>query len=232
MRNFTFYSICWILTLGVFNLLTFATPSEFNGVSKFTNGFWSAYALITIAFIGQLICGFFYFKQDEPRRRFYNVPVISISFTGLIAMLIVGSIFMLIPSIPAWIGAIVCLVILAFTAFAITASKAAADAVDATDQKIKTQTFFIKALTVDASGLMARAQTEIAAEQTKKVYEAIRYSDPMSNEALSGTESQITILFSEFSDAVSAGDDSAVQQTAKNLLILLQDRNNKCKFLK
>ena len=79
---------------------------------------------------------------------------------------------------------------------------------------------------------MARAQTEAAKAACKKVYEAVRYSDPMSSEMLSNVEGQITIKFAALSDAVAAGDDAAIDAAAKEVLILIQDRNNKCKLLK
>ena len=46
-------------------------------------------------------------------------------------------------------------------------------------------------------------QTKEAKEITKKVYEIIRYSDPVSNDALSAIESQITVRFKEFENAIS-----------------------------
>lgn len=231
-KSYKIYIIVWAILLAVFNIICFVTPSEIAGMTKFDGAFWTGYIFITLAFIVQLVCAYFAFKADSAKKFFYNVPLITISYTGLILMLVAGALVMAIPNLPVWIGILVCLLILAFSAVSVLKAGAAAELVEKTDEKINTQTFFIKTLTADASGLMARAQTKIAAEQTKKVYEAIRYSDPMSNEALSGTESQITILFSEFSDAVTAGNDTAVQQTAKNLLILLQDRNNKYKLLK
>lgn len=65
-----------------------------------------------------------------------------------------------------------------------------------------------------------------------EVYEAIRYSDPMSIEALAGAEAQITVKFKEFSDAVIDDDYELSKALEKELLILIEDRNNKCKLLK
>ena len=82
-----------------------------------------------------------------------------------------------------------------------------------------------------AESLLARATTPEAKDSCKNVLEAIRYSDPMSNDALAGIESQITLKFSEFSNAVASGADS-FDNLADELVVLIWDRNKKCKLLK
>ena len=69
-------------------------------------------------------------------------------------------------------------------------------------------------------------------EMSKKVYEAIRYSDPMSNDALASVENQISTKLSELSDAVKADDFTSVTEIAKEVVILIGDRNKKCKEMK
>ena len=54
----------------------------------------------------------------------------------------------------------------------------------------------------------------------------------MSIEALAGVESQITIKFNEYSNAVVDNDVDLTKALEKELLILINDRNNKCKVLK
>ena len=118
-----------------------------------------------------------------------------------------------------------------FGAISVIKAKAAADIVSDTDDKIKTQTLFIKSLTVDAEGLISRAKSEAVKAECKKVYEAIRYSDPMSSDALTGIESQITLKFNEFSNAVTSGTDN-IETLANEVVILVGDRNKKCILLK
>ena len=65
-----------------------------------------------------------------------------------------------------------------------------------------------------------------------KGYEAVRYSDPMSHDALSSVESQITVKFAELSEAVKTDDANKVTEIANEIIILVGDRNKKCKLLK
>ena len=231
-KSFGIYSIVWAICLAVFNVITFVTPNEIGGVSKFSGSFWVGYIFITIAFLGQLACAFVAFKAENLKKFFYNIPLISISYGGLITMLIIGSIFMAIPVFPEWIAIIVCVIILAFNAIAIIKATAAADIVSSIDEKIKAQTFFIKSLSVDAQSLMTSAKSDELRAEAKKVYEAIRYSDPMANAALSDLDAQIEKQFNAFSDAVKADDAELAKETADELLEMVERRNQKCKLLK
>lgn len=99
-------------------------------------------------------------------------------------------------------------------------------------QKVKEKTLFVKMLTVDAESAMSRAKSDAVKAEAKRVYEAVRYSDPMSSDALSGVESQITLKFDSFSQAVDDDDYELAKANADELLILINDRNKKCKVLK
>lgn len=225
-KTFNLYAICWAILFVLFNAITFIVPTVK------APSFWIAYVLIALSFIGQLICAYFAFKEDDNKKFFYNVSLITISYSSTIVSVIVGILFMVIPFVPAWVGAVVCLIILAFSAVSILKAKAAIDIVSGIDEKVKAKTLFIKSLTVDAETLMTKAKSDSVKTELKKVYEAIRYSDPMSNEALSSVESQITLKFDTLSKAVEADDVETVKTSTEEMLILVNDRNKKCRLLK
>lgn len=230
-KKFKYYAIVWAILLAIFNVICFVTPGEAAGMSKFGGAFWAGYIFITIAFIGQLVCAYIALKTDDKTKLFYNIPIIRVSYTRLILTVVFGALCMAIPNLPNWVGIIVCLLILAFNAIAVIKAKAASDVVENIDKKEKAQTFFIKSLTVDAETLLARAATPEAKDACKKVYEAVRYSDPMSNDDLAGIESQIALKLNDFSNAVTTDSDS-IETLANDLVILIGDRNKKCKLLK
>ena len=230
-KKFKYYAIVWAILLAVFNVICFVTPGEAAGMSKFGGAFWAGYIFITIAFIGQLVCAYIALKTDDKTKLFYNIPIIRISYTGLILTVVFGALCMAISNLPNWVGVIVCLLILAFTAIAVIKAKAASDVVEKIDSKVKAQTLFVKSLTVDAESLLARATTPEAKDACKKVYEAVRYSDPMSNDALAGIESQITLKFNEFSNAVIGGAEN-IETLADEVVVFVGDRNKKCKLMK
>jgi len=127
---------------------------------------------------------------------------------------------------------IICLLVLAFSIVSMMQAQAAASVIGDIDTKIKNKTFFIKSLTVDIDSLLARVTSPEITDELNKVYEAVRYSDPMSNDALSGIESTITIKVSELSECVGKADIEGVKGHVKEIVILLNDRNKKCMLLK
>ncbi len=231
-KAFKYYAAAWAVLLAAFNLICFITPDEIAGYVKIDRTFWVSFAFINLAFVCQLGCAYLAFKAENAKKLFLNLPLIKISWTGLILTIVAGVAAMMIPGLPSWIGAVVCILIFAFTAVAIIKAKAAAEAASSIDEKIKSQTSFIKNLTVDAEGLVARAKSDAVKTECGKVYEAVRYSDPMSNGALSMIEAEITVKMSELASAVGSDDAEKAKELAEGLVTLIAERNNKCKLLK
>ena len=230
-KVFKFYSVIWAVLLALFNVISFVSVG-WAGISKYTPSFWIGYAFITLSFIGQIVCAYFALKDNDIKKTFYNVSLIAASYTGLILSFVFGGLCMIISLLPYWVGILLCAIVLGINVIAVIKASAVVDIVSSIDEKAKESTFFIKSLTVDAESLMSRAKSETIKAECKKVYEAVRYSDPMSNDAFVSVESDITIKFSKFSEAVVSEDSEAVVTLAEEIIILLGDRNKKCKLLK
>lgn len=230
-KNFQYYLGIWVVLLIVYNIVAFAFQA---GPGEFTAGFWIGYVFILIAFCGQLVCARMAFREENIQKLFYHLPLITVSYTTLIISFIFGAVCALISGIPYWIEIVISVIILAAAVISIIKAEAAAEIVSSKDEKIKRQTLFIKSFTVDVETLMSRAKSKDAklGEYVSKVYETARYSDPVSDETLAAIESQITITFSSLEDAVDKGDGDAVKKAADEIVILLNDRNKKCKLLK
>lgn len=229
-KNYKNYIVVWAVLVLMFNLIVFITPNEVAGVSKFHSSFWVGYIFITLTFITQLLVTLYSLKGNI-EKTFYNVPLISISFVTTIVMLVVGTVCMAVPIIPVWLGVILCAIVLAVAVVIGMQAKATADIVGGIDERIKNKTFFMKSLRVDVESLQARAGNSEIANEMKKVWDAVRYSNPVSAEALSGIEAQITIKFADLADAVNKEDVQAVKKASKELQILINDREKKSRLL-
>ena len=215
----------------LFNVIAFVSVG-WSGQEKYTSSFWIGYVFITAMFFGQLICSIMSFKAYSAKKMFYRISLIRTSYAGLICSFVFGGLCMLISPLPYWVGVILCAIVLVANVLSVIKATAAIEEVEHVDEKVKEQTFFIKSLTVDADTLTASAKTEAIKAECQKVYEAICYSDPMSGDALASVEAQITIQFHALSEAVEGDDVDLVVAIAKNLTVLIEDRNKKCKLLK
>lgn len=231
-KGFQRYAAAWAVLLILFNLICFVTPAEWYGFNKFGGAFWAGYVVITLAFIGQLVCAQKAFRAENAKKFFYNLPLITVSYTGLILTLVLGGLCMAIPNVPNWLGALVGAVVLAFTAVAVIKASAAAEIVEGVDQKVAEKTAFLRMAVADAEVILATARSAEAKAECRKVYEALRYSDPMSADGLSEIEGRITVKLGELKAAVAADDAEKVKTAAEEVVSLIKERNAKCKALK
>ncbi len=232
-KNFKYFGITWLVGFALFNAITFLIPNEVFGVTRFDKGvFWIAYALITLSFIAQLITAYKFVKDDSNEKMFLNIPLLRTGYTAIIVSILVGLVFMIFPILPAWIGAIVCLLIAGYFVIACVNASTVANVVADIDVKVKTKTVFIRMAIVEAENILARAATTEIKVEAKKVYEALKYSDPMSNPALDDIEQEIDNGLKELKKAVTCNDSITVLSVTESLLLNIKERNSKCKLLK
>ena len=231
-KGFKSYIAAWAILLIMFNIIVFAVPSGTETMTKFGGAFWSGYILIMLTFAGQLICTGIAFRAENKERLFLNLPLITISYSTLIASVVIGSICMAVPNMPNWVGVVAAVLLLGFNAISIVKANAAAELVQNTGASVKAKTRFIKTLTVDAEALMNSAKDAKLKAMAKEIFEKLRYCDPMSAAELVETEDKIEKQFGEFANAVRLEDAELAGSIAEELLLLIDVRNKKCKLLK
>lgn len=230
-KMFTRYIVIWGISLVLFNIIAFLSFGLSN-LGDYTASFWIGYISITLVFIPHLLCAWYCLKENNVKKSFYKLPLIKVSTYGLIITFIIGSICMLITAIPYWVAVIMCAIILVLTVIAIVKADSAAEHINEIDVKSKDDTYFIKLLTIDSQSLLTYSNNDEIKVACKKVYETIRYSDPVSNESLTSLENEIKLWFAAFSGAVKEGNVEKVNATSNECLRLLYDRNKKIRVLK
>lgn len=230
-KNFKFYLTAWVLLLGVFNVVAFVTPA-WQTLEKYTPSFWIGYGFITLAFVGQLVCSLLVFKEKENKKQFYKISLFAASYIGLISSFVVGIIFMIIPILPYWIGAIICPLVLVFNIVSILKANVAVDLVSKIDKKIEQQTFFIEEMRNLSEDLFVRVYTDETKGICKKIRDAFKYSDPMSVDELADIENEILNHFELVKQAVKENNIELLVAEKDELLALIAERNSKCKKLK
>lgn len=234
-KMFKFYLIAWAIMFVLFNIVVVALPKEFTilGVTyeKFAGVSWVTLIVMELCFLLHLALTAVAMKQNRLSGTFYRLPLIRLSYVCVALTLIVASMAMLV-FIPSWIPLALALLILAVYAFAVLKAEVAAELVEGVDAKTRAMTSFIRDLTADADSLLSRAKSEPVKAACKKVFEALRYSDPVSAYGLVDVEERIKAEFDVLTDAVIADDPKAVSASADELLTLIQERNSGCKMEK
>ncbi len=231
-KMFKFYLVAWAIMFVLFNIAVIALPKEFTilGVTyeKFGGVSWVTLIVLELCFLLHLILTAAALNQKKLSGTFYRLPLIRLSYGCVIVTTVVAVLAML-AFLPSWIPLALALLILAIYAFAILKAVVAAELVESVDEKTRAKTSFIRNLTVDADSLLSRAKSEPVKAACKKVFEALRYSDPVSAYGLVDVEERIKAEFDALTDAVIADDPKAVSASADELLTLIAERNKKSK---
>lgn len=230
-KGFSVYVIIWILLLGLFNLFTFIIPA-WPTLEKFTPSFWIGWGVTIGAFLGQLICAGVAFKENSPKKTFYNISLFTTSYSGLVATFIVAMIFIILTPLPYWSAAIACSVVLTVNIIAVVKAIMTVSLVDEIDEKIATATEFIYNMRESGEALLAKAKSDEIKVICKKVNEAFKFSDPMSNRDLTIIESDILMHFNLLKKSAEEDNTAVAESECNALLALISERNNKCKRMK
>lgn len=232
-KKFKYFVITWSILFALFHLIIFVTPNKILGVTRFDKPiFWVTYAFIVISLVGQILTSLIVCKSNNLDKVFLNIPFLSLGYIMLVCSVIASLVFMVIPVIPTWIGIIVCSVILGIYIFIAVQLKAGVDIITEIDDKIKTKTEFLKLAVIDAQIIYEEAKNTEVAGLVKTVYEELRYSDSVSNPAVSRIEKNIECELKNLSEYIEKSKFDEVKICTETLLLLIKERNLKIKALK
>jgi len=211
--------LCVLLIL--ISVVAFAVPT------KKTATFWIVYVFTMIACLAQIAIWKIAFGKDHVvKSKIIGLSIITVGVIYLIIQIIALAIFMAIPIVPSWIAVVVCALILGVFVFCLIWTEAGREEINEVERKIEKKVFYIKSLQVDLEMLANIEKDDYTKGALEKLAEKIRYSDPMSNDALVVLEAEIA---SKVKALKSAKNKMAI---IMDLDLLITERNKKCKILK
>ena len=149
-------------------------------IGKFGPSFWTGYAVLMISFVILLICIIIVFKNgNDSKKVFYKLPLISISFSNLIFLVLICLLCMYIPKFPLWLCILLCVVSIVLSVIPLLWSNLASDIAIEKDKEIEDKTAFMKEMTAKAKAIYNANKDN---DDFRKLYEAFRYANPMLND--------------------------------------------------
>jgi signal transduction histidine kinase len=210
----------------VFNVIAFAAP--------FTRGgtFWAGYIFLMIALLLTAGVGLYALGREGLKSKFYGVSLVHVAWAYLVAQIILGFVFMAIAVIPAWVAVIVGVVLLGGCVVGLIAVDLGKDEIERIDKKVREKVFYIKSLQADIEMIADKTDDAALKKTLKDLAETIKYSDPMSNDALAAIENNIEDKAAELRERVAAGNVDGATALCDELQQLFAERNRKAKLLK
>ena len=211
--------LIYLIIFLVFNMLVFFIFKDKSGV------FWMSYVFALIAFAVKIISTFLAYRAFEVEAVFFGIPLASLSMYYFFAQLFAAVVFMIFRNAPTKLAFAVQVIILAVYAVVAILTLFTRDAVQDVNDNIKISTTAIKTMQADVEALRDGVSDPELKNRLRKLAETIRYSDPMSNDAVLDIEDQIMQSISELRIYCEDNDKANAMQACRNTEMLFLQRN-------
>lgn len=196
--------------------------------------FWVSFVFTLIAF-GVVGAAFYiaFIKNPDAKSRFYGFPIAKIGVMYGAAQLLAGLIFMALGLwIPVWAAVLVYAIALGAAVIGLISAEAVAEQIHVQDSKLKKDVTLMRSLQSKLNQMAAQCDNPDATAEVKRFAEEMRYSDPVSSEALADIERDLTAAVEELQSAIVDGDSAATKQLCRKASGILVERNRLCKLNK
>lgn len=223
-KDFVRSAICLGVLLVLYILLAFLIPFVKTAV------FWISFVFTLVAFAvtGWTLYTAF-LKKPDARSRFYGFPIARIGVLYGGVQLAVGLLFMALGKwIPVWLAVLVYAAMLGAAVIGLVSADAVVETIHTQDGKLKKDVAFMRTLQSKANQMAAQCTLP----EVRQFCENIRYSDPVSSEALAEIERDLSAAVDDLQAAIVDGDKGVISQLAQKADTLLSERNRVCKLNK
>ena len=204
------------------------------GFSNHSAAFWLSWASMMLAF--SFIIGAMFVlgtKSFSLRDWLFGYPFVRHCTIYIACTFFTSLIFMIFNRVVPWQWALaVHIVILAIYLVFFISCMIAKETIQKVDLKISDKTRFIRLLRADVEMLVEKCDDPSLKKLFMEFSDAVRYSDPMSAEALFELEKEIAFTVTQCDETLSKKDYITSKELCKKALLLLSERNKKTKVLK
>ena len=225
-------AIRWWVVLGVvlvvYNVLAFALPFPKTAV------FAVSYLFTMIAILAQIyVIRTAFYRGEGVKSKFYGFPIAKLGVIYLAVQLIAGLVFMALGLIvPVWLSLALYVVLLGVAAAGFVAADAARDEVVRQEVKLEKDVSRMREFQAKGRALVTLNKVPEAARPLEKLAEDLRFSDPVSSEALTEIEDQLAECLAQLQEAVSAQKTEQILSVCQEAEQILAERNQLCKLSK
>ena len=220
-KNTVGIGLIYVILLGVFNLLVFTISTSRNDV------FWLSYGFMTLAFVVQIVSMFLSFKTADVETAFFGIPLASFSIYYLCAELVIGTLFMIFQMASFTLALVIQVLVLAAFLIVAIISVLSRNTVQQISDNVKEHVTTLKTVLVDVELLMEGCTDPELRANLRRLSETIKYSDPMSNEAVADVEQRIMRKISELRINIEDNQIAEAKKSCADLERLYIERNKK-----
>lgn len=216
-------AVLWVLYVLVAFLIPFVKTATF----------WVCFLFTMIAFVVVAASIYIAFcKKPDAKSKFYGFPIARIGVLYGIVQLVVGLLFMALGKwVPVWLAVLVSAIALGAAVIGLISADAVVEEIHIQDEKLKKDVSLMRGLQSKVNQMAAQCE-EPATSAVKEFAEELRYSDPVSSDALAEIERDLAAVVDELQQAVVEGDNASIRQLCRKARAVLAERNRLCKLNK
>lgn len=212
----------------VFTVAAFAIPFRKTGV------FWLSYVFGVVAIAAQIyVLQVAFTGQKSLRSKFYGFPIARVGVVYLVVQLVLSLVCMALAAIlPIWIAILADVVVLGAAAVGFVATDAMREEIQRQDTVLKKDVSAMRAMQSMSRSLVSQCGDPMLRAELEKLSEALRYSDPVSSDALMEIEAELKGLLDEAQKAIVEQEYEAAGTLCRQAMGVLNERNRLCKLNK
>lgn len=228
-KNFKRFCIITILILVLYNILIFVIPYP----HKSNSIFWTSwtFGLLYIC-IQPIIYNFSITNAKTIKSKIYGFPIYWLAFITLIIQLLITLLFLILGTfivVPYWILIILESILLVFTLTCFIANTTYKETIEELENINVVDTKFMDNLKLEAK-LILEYDIPTDIKNKLKVFEdEIKYSDPVSNDALKNIETDLYTKFIIVKNKINGKDYDTLNDDIDKLILILKERNQMAK---
>lgn len=223
------YLIITFIILVIYNVAIFAIPFPNNSEATF----WLSWVFGLVAIIAQPVIAYYALKDSESlKSKLYGWPIIKLGYIYLVIQMILTVIFLVVGcfvKIPVWIFIVPTVLVLGFTSIGLITTKTYKEEIEKMEEAAPLNITFIKELRADTKTLANIYQDKPFGKDLEKLAEEVRFSDPVSSDAVINVETKIAQKYEELKETINKAEIDVVKQSINELMYLVQERNQRVK---
>ena len=196
--------------------------------------FWVSFLFTLMAF-GVVGLAFYiaFCRKPDAKSKFYGFPIAKIGAIYGLVQLVADLIFMALAAYaPVWVAVLVYAIALGAAVIGLISAEVVVEEIYVQDEKLKKDVALMRSLQSKLNQMAAQCDNPDAAAEVKRFAEELRYSDPVSSDALTEIEADLSAAVDELQSAIVDGDSTATKQLCRKASAILAERNRLCKLNK
>ncbi len=197
---------------------------------------WISFAFTIIAIASSLVVFNFAFNAKEALvSKIYGYPIFRVGAVYALAQLALGIVICIIAAfvtVPYWVAFLLSVILLGAAAIGVIITDNTRDLVERIDEATVEDTENLTHFQINIAGIVDCCEDAVVKVELKKLDEAFRFSDPVSNSRTKEAEEKLGVLLDELKVLVESNNADEAIAHIKKITNALAERNRICKASK